>query len=104
MIINNVRRYYYCMIQSFHCSDTQALFSGKRVARFTNFEAVALRKLQQVHAATALEFLRLPPGNQLEALKGDRKGQHSIRINAQWRVCFVWVDIHTAHVEIVDYH
>lgn len=92
------------MIQSFQCSDTQALFSGKRVARFANFEAVALRKLQQVHAATVLEFLRVPPGNQLEALKGDRKGQHSIRINSQWRVCFVWADGHAARVEIVDYH
>ncbi len=92
------------MIQSFHCSDTQALFSGKRVARFANFEAVALRKLQQLHAATVIEFLRVPPGNQLEALKGNRKGQHSIRINAQWRVCFVWVDGHATRVEIVDYH
>ena len=92
------------MIQSFHCSDTQALFFGKRVAQFANFEAVALRKLQQVHAATVLEFLRVPPGNQLEALKGDRKGQHSIRINSQWRVCFVWADGHATCVEIVDDH
>jgi len=92
------------MIQSFQCSDTQALFAGKRVARFVSFETVALRKLQQVHAATAIEFLRMPPGNQLESPKGDRKGQHSIRINAQWRVCFVWVNGHATHVEIVDYH
>lgn len=92
------------MIQSFQCSDTQALFAGKRVARFVNFEAVALRKLQQLNAAMALEFLRVPPGNQLEALKGNRKGQYSIRINVQWRVCFVWADGHATRVEIVDYH
>jgi proteic killer suppression protein len=92
------------MIQSFQCSDTQALFFGRRVARFANFESVALRKLQQIHAAMVLEFLRVPPGNQLEALKGDRKGQHSIRINNQWRVCFVWAGGHAARVEIVDYH
>ena len=92
------------MIQSYHCNDTQALFDGKRVPRFANFEAVAMRKLQQVNAATDIEFLRVPPGNHLEALKGDRKGQHSIRINAQWRVCFIWVDGHATHVEIVDYH
>ncbi len=92
------------MILSFQCSDTQALFAGKRVARFTNFEAVALRKLQQLNAATALEFLRVPPGNQLEALKANRKGQHSIRINSQWRVCFIWATGHAERVEIVDYH
>jgi proteic killer suppression protein len=92
------------MIQNFRCSDTESLFSGKRVARFVNFEAVALRKLQQVHAATALEFLRAPPGNRLEALSGDRQGQHSIRINDQWRLCFVWRDGHAQGVEIVDYH
>lgn len=92
------------MILSFQCSDTQTLFAGTRVARFANFETVALRKLQQLNAATALEFLRLPPGNQLEALKGRRKTQHSIRINSQWRVCFVWAEGHATDVEIVDYH
>ncbi|WP_024537725.1 type II toxin-antitoxin system RelE/ParE family toxin [Comamonas badia] len=92
------------MIQDFRCSDTESLFNGKRVARFVNFETVALRKLQQLHAATALEFLRVPPGNRLEALTGDRQGQHSIRINGQWRVCFVWRDGHAQSVEIVDYH
>ena len=92
------------MIQIFRCSDTESLFKGQRVARFVNFEAVAMRKLQQLHAATALEFLRVPPGNRLEALSGNRQGQHSIRINDQWRVCFVWADGHAQEVEIVDYH
>ncbi len=92
------------MLQTFRCAQTEALFNGRRVARFVNFEAVALRKLQQLHAATALEFLRVPPGNRLEALTGDRQGQHSIRINDQWRVCFVWREGHAHNVEIVDYH
>ena len=92
------------MIASFNCKDTQALFNGKRVARFANIAAVAIRKLQQVNAATTLEFLRVPPGNRLEALTGDRAGQHSIRINDKWRVCFVWREDHAAAVEIVDYH
>ena len=102
--LNNGRRYYSGMIQDFQCSDTEAFFGGKRIARFVNFEAVAMRKLQQLHAATTLDFLRLPPCNQLEALKCDRKGQHSIRINGQWRLCFVWAGGHAARVEIVDYH
>lgn len=92
------------MIHSFECSETQALFNGSRVARFANFETVALRKLQQLHALTTLDFLRVPPGNQLEALKRDRKGQHSIRINDQWRVCFVWLNGHASRVQIVDDH
>ena len=69
------------MLIDFRCKDTQALFEGRRVARFANIEAAAMRKLQQLHAATELTFLRVPPGNQLEPLKGDRAGQHSIRIN-----------------------
>lgn len=93
------------MIQNFKCTDTEALFAGRRIARFVNVEAVAMRKLQQLNAAATLEFLRVPPGNMLEALKGNRKGQHSIRINSQWRLCFVWLDGgHATHVEIVDYH
>lgn len=71
---NNERRYYLYMIQNFQCSDTAALFAGKRIARFVNFEDVALHKLQQLNAATALDFLRVPPGNMLEALKGNRRG------------------------------
>ena len=101
---SNDIRYYLRMIQSFKSNDTEALFTGKRVAQFVNFESVALRKLQQLHAATSLHFLRVPPGNQLEALKRDRAGQHSIRINDQWRLCFVWMDGHAQDVEIVDYH
>ncbi|MEG1767413.1 MAG: type II toxin-antitoxin system RelE/ParE family toxin [Comamonas sp.] len=92
------------MITDFRCMDTQALMSGKRVARFANIEIAAMRKLVQLNAATSLEFLRIPPGNRLEALQGRRKGQHSIRINDQWRVCFVWADGHAVQVEIVDYH
>jgi proteic killer suppression protein len=92
------------MIRSFACDDTEALFRSDAVARFRNIERVARRKLLQLHAASELTTLRVPPGNQLEALKGDRKGQHSIRVNDQWRICFRW-DAEGAHeVEIVDYH
>lgn len=91
------------MIHSFNCLDTEALFNSQAVARFRNIERVARRKLLQLHAATVLGSLRVPPGNQLEALKGDRKGQHSIRVNDQWRVCFVWREDGAHQVEIVDY-
>ena len=92
------------MIHSFADSDTEALFNSRAVRRFKNFERVARRKLLQLHAATLLESLRTPPGNHLEALKDDRKGQHSIRINDQWRVCFIWNSDGAHRVEIVDYH
>ncbi len=92
------------MIHSFTCLDTQALFHSKAVPRFKNMERVARRKLLQLQAATELNSLKVPPGNQLEALKGDRKGQHSIRINDQWRICFVWHTDGAYQVEIVDYH
>ena len=92
------------MIHSFTCLDTEALFRSQVVPRFKNIERVARRKLLQLHAATELASLMVPPGNQLEALKGDRRGQHSIRINDQWRICFVWHDDGAHQVEIVDYH
>ncbi|MDD5029198.1 MAG: type II toxin-antitoxin system RelE/ParE family toxin [Rhodoferax sp.] len=92
------------MIRSFTCADTEALFRSQPVARFKNIERVARRKLLQLSAATELNSLRIPPGNMLEALKGDRKGQHSIRINDQWRICFAWHDDGAYRVEIVDYH
>jgi proteic killer suppression protein len=92
------------MIHSFACLDTKALFSSRVVPRFKNIERVARRKLLQLNAATELATLRVPPGNQLEALKGDRKGKHSIRVNDQWRVCFVWREDGAHQVEIVDYH
>lgn len=92
------------MIRTFRDKDAEALFHDNAVQRFRNIERVARRKLLYLNAAKRLEDLRVPPGNQLEALKGDRKGQHSIRINDQWRVCFVWREGEVLDVEIVDYH
>jgi proteic killer suppression protein len=92
------------MIRSFKCDKTEALFEGEAVARFANFRKVAERKLQMLHRSKQIEDLRIPPGNRLEALSGDRRGQSSIRINDQWRLCFVWVAGDATEVEIVDYH
>jgi proteic killer suppression protein len=91
-------------IKSFRCKDSQRLFERLPSRRFKFIEAIARRKLELVHAATDLRFLRVPPGNRLEALKGDRQGQYSIRINDQFRVCFRWTGTDAEDVEIVDYH
>ena len=90
------------VITSFVDRDTQRLASGQRFRRFASFEAVARRKLRQLEIAGCLDDLKVPPGNRLEALKGNRKGQMSIRINDQWRVCFRWTQAGPADVEIVD--
>ncbi len=92
------------MIRSFKCSDTESLSRGIRVRRFVNIAAVARRKLRQMEIASRLDDLKVPPGNRLEALKGKRSGQYSIRINDQWRVCFRWSEAGAEEVEIVDYH
>lgn len=91
-------------ILSFKCTETERLFTRGRTRRFGNIQSVAERKLAQLDAAVTLAFLRSPPGNRLEALSGDRAGQHSMRINDQWRLCFVWTDKGATDVEIVDYH
>ena len=91
-------------IRSFRCADTEAIYEGKSPRRFRSIESVAQRKLQMIDDAVELRDLKSPPGNRLEALRGDRDGQHSIRINDQWRVCFVWTETGPMNVEIVDYH
>ena len=92
------------MIKTFKCADTQSLSKGERVKQFVNIAAVARRKLRQLEIADRVDDLRVPPGNRLEALKGDRAGQQSIRVNDQFRVCFRWTDAGAEDVEIVDYH
>jgi proteic killer suppression protein len=92
------------MIRSFACRDTERLFADRHVRRFAGIERPARRKLLLLASARDLNDLRVPPGNRLEALKGDRAGQHSIRINDQWRICFVWREGAAWDVEIVDYH
>ena len=92
------------MIISFKCAYTEALASGRRVKRFMNIEQVARRKLRQMQIAGRLKDLHVPPGNRLEALKGDRAGQYSIRVNDRFRVCFRWTVAGAEDVEIVDYH
>lgn len=92
------------MIRSFRDAETRALFEGRRVRRWIAIETAAMRKLAMLNRAARLEDLRVPPGNRLEALRGNRAGQHSIRINDQFRVCFIWHDGNAFDVEIVDYH
>jgi len=92
------------MIRSFRDKDTEALFADQMVLRFRAIEQVARRRLLYLHRAVRLEDLRVPPGNRLEALKGERAGQYSIRINDQWRICFVWRGGDAFNVEIVEYH
>jgi len=92
------------MIVSFKSADTEALANGQRVRKFVNIEDVARRKLRQLQIAVTLQDLRIPPGNRLEALSGDREGQYSIRVNDQYRVCFRWTAAGAEDVEIVDYH
>jgi toxin HigB-1 len=92
------------MIVSFKCRDTEAMFLGKRIGRFSGIEPVAMRKLALLNVAERIEDLRVPPGNRLEALKGKRRGQWSVRINDQWRICFRFEGGSAVDVEIVDYH
>lgn len=92
------------MIRSFKCPDTERLSKGEYVRKFAAINRVARRKLRQLEIAGRIEDLRIPPGNRLEALKGDRRGQFSIRINDQWRLCFIWTVAGAEEVEIVDYH
>lgn len=93
------------MIKSFADKATAAVFSGQEVRRLAKpLQQAARRKLAMIDAAASLDALKVPPANRLEAMKGDRKGQHSIRINSQWHVCFRWEAGHAWNVEIVDYH
>ena len=92
------------MIQSFRCARTEELFTTGKSRPLAAIKKIAERKLQMLDSAATLSFLKSPPGNRLEALVGDREGQYSIRINAQWRVCFAWTALGPSHVEIVDYH
>ncbi len=92
------------VIRSFRCAETKQLYNRRRSSRFQSVERVALRKLAMVDAAAKLQDLAAPPDNRLDALHGDREGQHSIRINDQWRICLLWKDGDAHEVEIVDYH
>jgi len=93
------------VIRSFNCKETEGLFQGRLSRKLTQeIQRIAARKLEMIAAAPSLNALRVPPANHLEALRGRRVGQHSIRINRQWRICFVWRDGDAHDVEIVDYH
>ena len=103
--VNNVTRYGMGVIKSFRDRNAESLFRRQAVKRLgADVQRVALRKLRMLDAATTLDDLRVPPANRLEKLKGDRAGQHSIRVNRQWRVCFRWRAGDAYDVEIVDYH
>lgn len=102
--VNNASRYDRGMIRTFRCEWTAALAKGEPVRRFAGIASVARRKLRQLEIAATLDDLRVPPGNRLELLKGDRAGQHSIRVNDQFRICFRWSAAGAEDVEIVDYH
>ena len=91
------------MIKSFRCADTQTLFETGKCRRFSGISNIATRKLAQLDAAHTIEFLRSPPGNRLEALRGDRAGQYSIGVNGQFHLCFRWTSAGPEDVEIVDY-
>ena len=92
------------MIKTFKCKNTEKLFDDDDIKKFRSISRTARLKLEVLNAAVSLNSLKVPPGNRLEQLKGDRKGQHSIRVNNQWRVCFVWKGENAFDVEIVDYH
>ena len=92
------------MIKSFKCKDTEKLFDDVDIKKFRKISRAARIKLEVLNAAVSLNSLRVPPGNRLERLKGNRRGQHSIKINDQWRICFTWRDENAYDVEIVDYH
>ena len=101
----NAMRYDFAVIQSFGDADTERVWRRERVRRFgSDLQRMANRKLLIIDAAEKLNDLRVPPGNRLERLRGDRAGQYSIRINDQWRICFIWTPAGAADVEITDYH
>jgi proteic killer suppression protein len=103
--VSNASRYYFLEIPSFACAETERIFRAESSRRFPqDIQRNARRKLLILHAATELGQMAVPPGNRLEALKGGRKGQHSIRVNDQWRICFRWHEGNAYEVEIVDYH
>ena len=103
--INNASRYYSSMIKSFKCRETEKVFRREHSRKLPpDIQRQGQKKLYLLDAAVSLDDLRIPPGNRLESLAGDRKGQHSIRLNEQWRICFQWKDNDAHNVEIADYH
>lgn len=92
------------MVKLFNCKDTEKLFKDYDVKKFRSIARKARIKLEMLNATVSLDGLKVPPGNRLEALKGDRKGQYSIQVDSQWRICFKWIEGNTYEVEIVDYH